>query len=491
MKSIRTNTLIIGAGPAGMACAMELSKAKKDFIVIDKQASVGGLSKTYLFEEGNLTFRTDNGPHRFFSKNKYLYEFIEGLLHEKWIVVNRQTRQYIEGKFYDYPINAVQALKNIGLLKSIRMGIDYFISKIRYRVFRKKIENFEDYVLANFGRTLGEFNMINYSEKIWGIDAKDIHADWAEQRIKGLNLTSVFKDMIIRLIGFRQKNKPKSLVDTFYYPQFGTGQIYETIAKKLNLAGYKIMLNTEPTEFFHKDGKFQKVICNSPEGPIEIEFENLVESIPLTTFIKLLNPLPPQNILDSAKNLRHRNQVYVFITLDKESITKDQWIYFPSKDVPFARISEMKNFSKDMSPPGKTSLFIEFFCFEGDDIWKMSDKDIFELTLKHLTDIDFFGRADVRKYYVIRQREVYPIYDTHYKEYLHKVKDYLDNFDNLYYIGRPGRFRYNNQDHSLEMGMLAAKSIIDKVKYNIESVGEDKQYFEKGDLPAENKNPNS
>src|SRR3989344_7598280 len=181
MRKIFTDTLIIGAGPAGMAAAMELSKEKKDFIVIEKESRVGGLSKTYEFREADLIFRTDNGPHRFFSKNTYLYKFIEDLLNEKWIQVNRQTRQYINGKFYDYPINAFQALKNVGILQAFRMGFDYIWAKIVYRLRKKPIENFADYVYANFGKTLGRFNMINYTEKIWGMPAEYIHIDWAGQ----------------------------------------------------------------------------------------------------------------------------------------------------------------------------------------------------------------------------------------------------------------------------------------------------------------------
>src|SRR3989344_9667147 len=217
MKQIKIDTLIIGAGPAGMACAMRLAKAKKDFIVVEKQAVVGGLAKTYVFNEGGLIFRTDNGPHRFFSKNKYLYDFVEDLLHEKWIMVDRRTRQFIDDKFYEYPINALRALSNIGFIKAARMSVDYAISKINSSIFKKKINNFEDYVLANFGKTLGEFNIINYTEKIWGIPASTIHKDWAGQRIRGLSVRTLLKDARARLMGKKQKDGVKTLVDTFYY----------------------------------------------------------------------------------------------------------------------------------------------------------------------------------------------------------------------------------------------------------------------------------
>ncbi len=269
MKELSTDILIIGAGPAGMAAAMELSKAKKDFIIIERSASVGGLSKTYAFKEGDLTFYTDNGPHRFFSKNPYLYEFIGDLLKEQWIKVIRQTRQFIDGKFYDYPVNAPQALRNMGLIKSAHVGFDYFWAKIVYGVFKKPVKNFEDYVIANFGRSLGDFNIINYTEKVWGIPAAEIHPDWATQRIKGLDLLAVMKDTIRRVMKKKSASgagAPKSLVDVFYYPDQGTGLIYETIRARLEEQGYVIMLNSSPKEIQCTNGKMTKAIIDTPEG---------------------------------------------------------------------------------------------------------------------------------------------------------------------------------------------------------------------------------
>lgn len=487
MKKITTDILIIGAGPAGLAAAMELSKAKKDFIIVERAPVVGGLSKTYEFKEGNVVFRTDNGPHRFFSKNPYLYEWIEGILNEKWIQVRRQTRQFIDGKFYDYPVNALQALKNVGIVNAFRMGFDYIVAKIVYKIFRKPIRNFADYVYANFGKTLGEFNMINYTEKIWGIPATDIHADWAGQRIKGLNLTTLAKDMVVRLFGKKGANQPKSLVDTFYYPEYGTGLIYETIVAQLKEKGYQILTSTVPKVIMGTQKGLHTVRCGTPEGELEVTFNTLVESIPVPQFLGLLDPKPPEEIQSAHKHLRYRSQTYLFITLNKESITADQWIYFPKKDIPFGRVSEMKNFSDKMSPKGMTSLFIEFFCFENDEVWNMEAEELFEYALPHFEKMGFFKRTDVRKYYRLRERNVYPIYDLEYTEYLNKIKKYLDRFSNLYYIGRPGRFRYNNQDHSLEMGMLAAKSIIDGVKYDLEKVGDEKEYYESGKLYSKDK----
>ena len=218
------------------------------------------------------------------------------------------------------------------------------------------------------------------------------------------------------------------------------------------------------------------------DGEIEVEFNYLVESVPITEFIKIIEPPLSLQVLDTGKKLRHRNQVYLFITLNKDSVTSDQWIYFPSKNVPFARISEMKNFSRKMSPAGKTSLFIEFFCFEGDEIWNSSKEELLEMSLPHFEEMGFFTKSDIRQVYQFRKRDVYPLYDVDYKDPLAKLKETLDKFENLFYIGRPGRFRYNNQDHSLEMGMLAAKSIIDGKRYDIDEVGSEKEYYESGKL---------
>lgn len=483
-KQLKTDTLIIGAGPAGLATAMELFKAGKDFIVIEKEDTVGGLSRTYSFKENDgAIFLTDNGPHRFFSKNPYLYSFIEDLIKEKWITVPRYTRQYIDGKFYDYPINALQALRNIGIFRAIKMGVDYILAFIEYRICDKEINNFEDYVVANFGKSLGRFNMINYTEKIWGIPANTIHPDWAKQRIKGLNLVSLVVNVIKKIFSGNSGDTPKSLVDEFYYPQFGTGLIYEAIYKKIVDGGRIVLLNHYPVSIEHNDGHIGKIILNGPEGEIEVICNNLVESVPITSFVGLLDPEIPQEVNEAIKRLRHRSQVYVFITLNRDSVTKDQWIYFPSTNVPISRMSEMRNFSKDMSPEGKTSLFVEFFCFENDSIWNSSDKDLTNLTIDFLEKEKFINKSEVRKSYVIRKKDAYPVYDLDYKNYLSIVQNYLDQFSNLYYIGRPGRFRYNNQDHSLEMGILAAKSIIENKRYDIERVGDEDEYYESGVIP--------
>lgn len=472
-------TLILGAGPAGLACAMELSRKGQRTVVVEKDGQIGGLAKTLRIQQGDDVFLTDIGPHRFFSKNKYLYDFIEDLLEEEWRLVPRQTRQFIDGKFYDYPVKALQTFKNIGPLKSMRILFDYFAARIAYGVFKKKLETFEDYVVSNFGRTLAEFSMINYSEKIWGIPAAEIHPDWARQRISGLNLWSVFA----KAIGLGGRKGPKSLVDQFYYPQFGTGRIYEEIGKHLVAEGSEIHCNSEPVAVRHENGRVTEVDVRAPDGSlVTYRPEHLVESVPLTRFLELLDPPPPAEVLDAASGLKWRAQVYLFLTLEKDSVTNDNWIYFPNKDIPFGRTSEMKNFSADMCPPGKTSFFIEFFAFESERIYSMTKEEVFELVMPYFERWGFFTRDEVSGVHLIRRPCVYPVYDLEYDERLGVVRRWLDRLENLIYIGRPGRFRYTNQDHSLEMGILASRMILEGRRYDLDTIGAENEYFEKGPI---------
>lgn len=474
--------LIIGAGPAGLAAATELAREKEDFLVVEKNGCVGGLSKTYVIDEDGLEFRTDNGPHRFFSKNQYLYSFIGEVLGERWIPVKRQTRQFIDGKFFDYPLNAFQILKNVGLARVIELTAGYASAAFRYNLLKKPIKTFYDYAIASFGRPLAEFNILGYTEKIWGISTRELHPDWARQRVKGLNVGALLLDTAKKLIAGRHGKDVKTLIDTFYYPDLGAGTTYEMIREKLEKSGYEVRLNSFPVAVNHDGRHITSVTVKGGGSLFDVHPEYLVESVHITDFVKLLRPEPPAEVLQAAARLRYRSQVYLFITLDREKITDDQWIYFPDPAIPFARISEMRNFSPKMSPSGKTSLFVEFFCDEGDPVYSMTDDQLFEHAMPHFERLGFLKRGEVRKHYTFRGGKDYPIYDLNYPDNLKRARDYLDGFENLYYIGRPGRFKYTNQDHSLEMGILAARSIIDNRRYNFEEVGAETEYFEKGNL---------
>ncbi len=465
--------LILGAGPAGMAAAIELYKVGKSFIVIEKNEQVGGLARTFQYGE----FRTDIGPHRFFSQNQYLYDFIEDLLGEKWIKVDRRTRFYINGKFFLYPVELKNALLNVGFYRAFRILFDYLSQRVKKFFVNQNPVSFEEQLISDFGRELAELNMLNYTEKIWGLPCSEISPDWSKQRIKGLSFKEVIKKALIK-----SKGGPKTLVDQFYYPDTGTGLIYEKIKERAlsGVEGGVLNLNSYPVEIIHDSNEIAEVIVNIDSNNQIIKPEYVISSIPITEFVNLLEPTVPSEVLQAVKNLKFRSHVSLFIMFNKPSVFPDQWIYLPDKEIPFGRIMEPKNFSKKMSPLDKTSLLVEFFCWENDKIWNASKEELFELSIGWLEKLGFIKRKEVIGYFIHKEKYAYPVYDLKYKENLGKVKDYLEQFKNLQLIGRAGSFRYNNQDHALEMGILAARNIIEGKRYNIEEVGAEQEYFERG-----------
>jgi len=458
------DVLIVGAGPAGMACAMELYKTGAGFRIVEKDDQVGGLAKTYRFGE----FLTDNGSHRFITQNKYLYGFIEDILGEGWLKVDRFSSFYIKGKFYKYPVEWKDALMKMGPVTALRAFVDFLFSKAASR--GREPSNFEEYALSSFGRTLAEMNVLNYTEKIWGLPCRELSVDWAKQRIKGLTLWSLISNI------FKRKGGPKTLVSQFYYPEHGAGAIYEAIKKKIE-GSHPVMFSKEPEVISHNDGMITEVTLKTGEA---FSPNFLVSSVPITEFVGLLDPAPPDAVYDASRKLRFRSQVYLFITINKPQVSKDQWVYFPEEHIPFGRISEMKNFSARMAPPDKTSLFIEFFCWEDDEVWNKAKDELVEISTQWLERLGFIKKEEIINAYHIKRKNVYPVYELGYKNNLRVVNEYLDKFSNLLYIGRPGRFKYTNQDHSLEMGILAARSIIEGKKYNLEDIGAESEYFERG-----------
>lgn len=476
-SSVPSDVLILGGGPSGMASAMELSKAGKCVTLIEKTSQVGGLARTLEFREAEGTYRTDIGPHRFFSKNRYLYDFIQDLLGEEWKKVQRLTRFYVDGQFYLYPIRMSDVFKKIGIVRACTMMIDYIWERARGSISPRPLRSFEDYAVSQFGRSLAEFNMLNYTEKIWGIPCSEISIDWAHQRIGGLTLWTTLKKMIMRTGG------PKTLVDSFYYPSMGSGTIYEAIRKKIEKKGSTVLTESEPTKIHHDGKHVTKVEIKTQQGATSLQAKHVVSSIPITRLLELFEPAAPAEIQEAVRGLRFRSQAYLFLAVDKERIFPDNWVYFPDKEIPFGRLSEMKNFSPALCPQGKTSLFVEFFCFEGDEIWRASKEELFQKAIRSLEKLKILKKEEVLHVHHFKIAHVYPLYDLKYKERVQTVLKWLDSFDNFFDIGRPGRFRYTNQDHSLEMGILAAQSILTGQRMNVDDVGAEKEYFERGYVP--------
>jgi protoporphyrinogen oxidase len=374
-----------------------------------------------------------------------------------------------------YPVEFKNALLNVGLYKAFRIVTDYILERLKKLVIKRQNHNFEDQIVSDFGRTLAEINMLNYTEKVWGLPSSEISSDWSKQRIKGLSLLAVLKNTILK-----SKKGPKTLVDQFYYPDKGTGLIYESIKDRIINREGTIKLNSQPVEIHHNNSVIQKVVIRKNSQTEVIEPDYLISSIPITTLVNLLVPKAPEEIIDKAKLLKFRAHLSLFITINKDSIFPDQWIYFPDKEIPFGRIMEPRNFSQQMTPVGKTSLVIEFFCWENDNIWNSTKDELLQLSLPWMERIGFLKKENVTESYTHKEKYAYPVYDLKYEENSGAVKKYLGNIKNLVLTGRGGCFKYNNQDHALEMGILAARSIIENKYYNIEEVGSGDEYFERG-----------
>jgi protoporphyrinogen oxidase len=380
------------------------------------------------------------------------------------------------------PLDFKNVIANLTASQVAKILADYSFEKLRSLFPGRQYLSFEERVVSDFGRSLAEINILNYTEKVWGLPCSQISADWAKQRIKDLSLFEVAKKLILR-----SSRGPKTLIDEFYYPDQGTELIYERIAERLTLDTHTTFeLQSYPLALNHDNERITEIVIQTPAGLRTISNpEYVVSSIPITELVTLLKPSAPPEVIEASRWLKFRSHTSLFLTIHKQSLFKDQWIYFPEKQIPFGRIMEPKNFSARLSPPGFTSLLIEFFCWENDAVWTATANDLLHMSIDWLERMDFLRRADIINAFVHREKYAYPVYDLQYKEHLGVITAYLRRLVNLFCVGRSGMFRYNNQDHALEMGIMAAHSIIENKRYDIDTIGEEQEYFEKGFSPSD------
>ena len=461
---------ILGAGPAGLGAALELQKNNiKDILIIDMHSRAGGLSRTEVFENN----RFDIGPHRFFTKNKEIDKLWHDILGDDFKPVQRLTRIYYKNKLFNYPLKPFNALRNLGVYESTYAIISYLYSLIRPR--RKKAETFEEWVINQFGRKLYQTFFKTYTEKVWGIECKKISANWAAQRIKGMSLTTALADS---LIPSRRNKKAKSLVEEFDYPTHGSGMMYERMAEKISNNGGEFLFNTTVKKINLKDNKIISIIVKNTKRELEIPVETVFSSIPLTNLIKWMEPKAPDDVLQSTRELYFRDHITTNLVIDKSGLFEDQWIYVHSQDVKMGRLVNYNNFSAHM-PANKntTAVSVEYFVFKGDDVWSLSDEDIIELAKQELSYMNLVDRKLIKNGFVVRETESYPTYFIGFEKYYDTARGFVSNISNLQCIGRGGMYKYNNQDHSIYTGMLAARNYCGS-NYNLWEVNIDAEYHE-------------
>ena len=457
----------MGAGPAGLAAAWELTKHGITPVVIDRNERVGGLART-IWRHG---FGFDLGPHRFFTKNQEVMSMWREFLGDDLLEVDRLTRIYYRQRFFSYPLKPVDALRKLGPVTTTKALASYGAQRLKRST--DEPDNFEEWITQQFGKVLYETFFKSYTEKVWGIPCHEIGKEWAGQRIKGLNLSSAIKNAFSSGKG----DHVRSLVERFHYPRRGAGELYDRMAERLEGSGTTFLLG-ETVTGVETDGDRVITIRCEPSGR-EISVDHVFVSAPITALVEALQPAPPGDVIDAAKTLYYRSHITVNLAMDRESPFPDNWIYVHAPDLKMARIANYSSFSRDMIPrDGTAALSVEYFCFESDDLWNMSDDELVKLAVDEMRRADLLGSARVLDAFVVREADSYPAYYLGHREHFNVLFDHLTRFGNLDLIGRAGMYRYNNQDHATLTGLYAVRNHLGETDVDLFRINPEDTYLE-------------
>lgn len=464
--------VIIGAGPAGLTAAYELCKEGVPSVVLEKDDVVGGISRTVNYKG----FLFDIGGHRFFTKVRAVDEMWREVLgEERFLRRSRLSRIYFNKKFFFYPLKATNALLGLGLWNCFRMVTSY----AKAQMFPKKPErSFEDWISNRFGRCLYETFFKTYTEKVWGIPCNEISADWAAQRIKGLSLIATIKNALLAKQATDNGEIIKTLIDAFDYPEKGPGMMWEMVADKIQGRGSEIRMNSNVEKITWSDGRIDAVEIEREGKRETLRGTDFISSMPMRELVEKLDPPAPKHVKEAAARLGYRDFLTVSLIINKADLFKDNWIYIHDPDVHVGRIQNFKNWSPAMVPnPNQTCLGLEYFCFEGDNLWTMPDDELIALGSCELKKLGLVDEADIVDGAVVRMPKAYPIYDDVYLDAVNVIRDFLGEMPNVYLVGRNGMHKYNNQDHSMLTAMLSVKNILG-AKYDVWEVNVDNEYHE-------------
>lgn len=464
--------VIIGAGPAGLTAAYELCKEGIPSVVLEKDDVVGGISRTVNYKG----YLFDIGGHRFFTKVRAVDEMWREVLgEERFRRRSRLSRIYFNKKFFFYPLKASNALFGLGVWNCLMMLLSY----MKAQFFPKQPErSFEDWISNRFGKRLYETFFKTYTEKVWGIPCSEISADWAAQRIKGLSLIATIKSALLAKQIKHKGETIKTLIDSFDYPEKGPGMMWETVANKIQQNGSQIRMRSSVDKITWKERSVLSLDVMENGRKTTIRGSHFISSMPMRELVLKLDPPAPQQVIEAANRLSYRDFLTVSLVINKADLFKDNWIYIHDPDVKVGRIQNFKNWSPAMVPDrNKTCLGLEYFCFEGDGLWNMSDSDLIELASKEVSELGLVNKADIEDGAVVRMPKAYPVYDDEYLTAVGVIRDFLLDLPNLYLVGRNGMHKYNNQDHSMLTAMLSVKNILG-ADYDVWSVNVDDSYHE-------------
>jgi protoporphyrinogen oxidase len=461
---------VLGGGPAGLTAGYLLAKRNVPVIVFESTDQVGGIAKTEV-RDG---FRFDLGGHRFFTKSKEVNDLWHEVLNEEFLLRPRLSRIYWNGKFLQYPLEGMDVIRKLGPVELIRAGLSYLRALLKPKGAE---DDLETWVSNRFGKRLYELFFKSYTEKVWGVPCSELRAEWAAQRIKGLSFFSAAKAAFFGNRG----NKIKSLISEFHYPRFGPGQMWETMADEIIAAGGEVRMNTPVTQIDSEDGRVVAVHA----GGERVECSDVISSLPLRLTVGITEPAAPAAVQDAARGLRYRDFLTVALVIDGEDLFPDNWIYIHEPGVRVGRIQNFRSWSPWMVPdPTKASVGLEYFCFQGDDLWDMDDDGLIALATREIEQLGLARADKVERGFVTRVPLAYPMYDADYKARVDTIRSWLEGFSNLQQVGRNGLHRYNNSDHSMLTSIRAVENILDGTDHDLWAVNAESVYHEE-DVPDE------
>ncbi|HET9196900.1 MAG TPA: NAD(P)/FAD-dependent oxidoreductase [Solirubrobacterales bacterium] len=455
---------VLGAGPAGLTAAYRLAQRGAPVVVFEAGGEVGGLARTVV-RDG---YRFDLGGHRFFTKSAEVEALWEELLGPELLVRPRLSRIYWRGRFIEYPLRPADVFAKVGPLELSRSLASYARARLRRPA---AADTYEEWVSARFGRRLFELFFKTYTEKVWGVGTDELRAEWAAQRISDLSLWSALR---AALPG--RGETPRSLIEEFRYPRLGPGQMWEEMARRVEAAGGEIRLGAAVEGLEHEGGLLTAVRA----GGERTEVSAAISSIPLRTTVGVADPAPPREVATAAAGLRYRDFLTVALQVDGEPPFPDNWVYVHDPRARVGRIQNFRAWSPWMTPdPRRSCLGLEYFCFEGDELWGAADEELVALGRREVGELGLVDPERVAGGHVVRVPKAYPVYDGEYAGRVERIRGWLDGISNLQQIGRNGLHRYNNSDHSMLTAMRAVENLCDGADHDVWAVNAESVYHER------------
>jgi protoporphyrinogen oxidase len=461
---LKKPTVVLGAGPAGLTAGYLLAKEGLPVIVLEAHEKVGGLAMT----EERDGYRFDLGGHRFFTKSKEVDDLWHEVLDDEFLLRPRMSRIYWNKRYLDYPLRGPDVIRKLGPVELARALGSYLVAAVKPK---GNEESLEEWVSNRFGKRLYQLFFKSYTEKVWGVPCTELRAEWAAQRIKGLSFFSAAKAAFFGNRG----NKVKSLISEFHYPRFGPGQMWETMTREIRRMGGEVRTETPVERLVIEDGQ----VVGVEAGGETIEAGQVISSLPLRSTVEMTRPLAPPDVREAARGLRYRDFLTVALVLDGEDLFPDNWIYIHEPGVRVGRIQNYRSWSPWMVPDQtKACVGLEYFCFEGDDLWTMSDDELVELASRELEQLGLASRSKVERGYAVRVPKAYPMYDKDYEDRVAAIRGWLETVGNLQQVGRNGLHRYNNSDHSMLTAMRAVENLVKGKSHDLWAVNAESVYHE-------------